>query len=409
MMSGKRESSPLLRQRSESPVIIHSPIEIPTSDAQNGGNGTPRSPRRLGFIRHGIEQIATWSRSKTAKQKRRQNVTSLVGNRSSFIAAGHDYEVVSLTNPHWCDHCGDFIWGLFTTAVRCKRCNITCHRKCRYSVVLDCRGPLKLQARMSRSDAGNQSWDVDITRDVIECVSGSNSRETSPCPVLLSPAQVALDDVTLRIEEYNRLSSNGRITLSDNGTVFHGPIRVHLVLDHPIHVLAALRPAPSLKTAIPAHSSETYRRQRSQSFFIPSDTVKTLHVDSNTTAYDVIVTLLDQFKVSDSPAKFSLLDSLEDDLKGGQKLADDDKPLVVVMNWGAWETARHLCLVENKESTIDWHSFATAELENFLLMLKKEEDRHEAKVRIFYKRYRENLVLAIREKYIALSGEGSRV
>ena len=46
-------------------------------------------------------------------------------------------------------------------------CNITCHRKCRYSVVLDCRGPLKLQARMSRSDAGNQSWDVDITRDVI--------------------------------------------------------------------------------------------------------------------------------------------------------------------------------------------------------------------------------------------------
>ena len=121
MMSGKRESSPLLRQRSESPVIIHSPIEIPTSDAQNGGNGTPRSPRRLGFIRHGIEQIATWSRSKTAKQKRRQNVTSLVGNRSSFIAAGHDYEVVSLTNPHWCDHCGDFIWGLFTTAVRCKR------------------------------------------------------------------------------------------------------------------------------------------------------------------------------------------------------------------------------------------------------------------------------------------------
>jgi hypothetical protein len=185
--------------------------------------------------------------------------------------------------------------------------------------------------------------------------------------------------------------------------VFRGPIHVHLVLDRPIHVIAALRPSSN---AIPAHASETYRRQRSQSFFIPNDTVKVLEVDSNTTAYDVVVTLLDKFKISDSPAKFSLLDSQDDDLKGGQKLSDDDKPLVIVLMWGALNSSHCLCLVENKESTIDWHSFAAAELENFLLMLKKEEDRHLNKVRNFYQQYRENLVRAIREKYVARKGEG---
>jgi hypothetical protein len=90
---------------------------------------------------------------------------------------------------------------------------------------------------------------------------------------------------------------------------------------------------------------------------------------------------------------------------GGQKLSDDDKPLVIVLMWGALNSSHCLCLVENKESTIDvciavcdvylqcysdshlfcqWHSFAAAELENFLLMLKKEEDRHLNKVYIMH-------------------------
>lgn len=122
-MSAK-ESSPFLRQRSESPVIISSPVEATTEDSRRGSNSStrssPRSPR-LARLRHGLEQIATWSLSRTKKQKKRQSVVSFDPNRSSFIAAGHDFEIVSLTNPHWCDHCGEFIWGLFTHAARCKR------------------------------------------------------------------------------------------------------------------------------------------------------------------------------------------------------------------------------------------------------------------------------------------------
>ena len=42
---------------------------------------------------------------------------------------------------------------------------------------------------------------------------------------------------------------------------------------------------------------------------------------------------------------------------GGQKLSDDDKPLVVVLMWGALDNSHCLCLVENKESTIDVMQF----------------------------------------------------
>jgi hypothetical protein len=81
---------------------------------------------------------------------------------------------------------------------------------------------------MSRSDAGAQSWDVviqdqeeslvDNPYDPFEAGSdhsdhSDGSKEPSPGPVLLSADQIAMEDITLRIDEYNRLSSKGRITL----------------------------------------------------------------------------------------------------------------------------------------------------------------------------------------------------
>ena len=121
------ESSPLVRPRSESPVIISSPVEATSEDTRKHVSTRGSRSPRLSRLRHGLEQIATWSLSRSKKQRKRQSVMSLDANRSTFIAAGHDFEVVSLTNPHWCDHCGEFIWGLFTHAVRCKReAHITC-------------------------------------------------------------------------------------------------------------------------------------------------------------------------------------------------------------------------------------------------------------------------------------------
>ena len=33
---------------------------------------------------------------------------------------GHDFSPCQLTNPTWCDKCGDFIWGLSKDCLRCK-------------------------------------------------------------------------------------------------------------------------------------------------------------------------------------------------------------------------------------------------------------------------------------------------
>lgn len=33
---------------------------------------------------------------------------------------GHEFAPCQLTNPTWCDKCGDFIWGLYK---QCQRCN----------------------------------------------------------------------------------------------------------------------------------------------------------------------------------------------------------------------------------------------------------------------------------------------
>ena len=33
---------------------------------------------------------------------------------------GHKFEPCHLTNPTWCDYCGDFIWGIFKQCLRCQ-------------------------------------------------------------------------------------------------------------------------------------------------------------------------------------------------------------------------------------------------------------------------------------------------
>ena len=35
------------------------------------------------------------------------------------LGLGHNFQLISLTNPSWCDHCGDFIWGLNKQCIKC--------------------------------------------------------------------------------------------------------------------------------------------------------------------------------------------------------------------------------------------------------------------------------------------------
>lgn len=37
-----------------------------------------------------------------------------------LFVKGHDFVLQQLSNPTWCDECGDFIWGLYKHCLRCK-------------------------------------------------------------------------------------------------------------------------------------------------------------------------------------------------------------------------------------------------------------------------------------------------
>lgn len=37
-----------------------------------------------------------------------------------LLVKGHDFVLQQLSNPTWCDECGDFIWGLYKHCLRCK-------------------------------------------------------------------------------------------------------------------------------------------------------------------------------------------------------------------------------------------------------------------------------------------------
>ena len=34
-------------------------------------------------------------------------------------AKGHDFAAQQLSNPTWCDECGDFIWGVYKQCLKC--------------------------------------------------------------------------------------------------------------------------------------------------------------------------------------------------------------------------------------------------------------------------------------------------
>lgn len=56
------------------------------------------------------------------------------------------------------------------------------------------------------------------------------------------------------------------------------------------------------------------------SFYLPRDTVKHLHISSNTRAREVIEALLKKFTVVDNPAKFSLFERSERQTQGGETI-----------------------------------------------------------------------------------------
>ncbi|XP_006822469.1 ras association domain-containing protein 1-like [Saccoglossus kowalevskii] len=258
--------------------------------------------------------------------------------------AGHLFEPCSLINATWCDKCGDFIWGVYKRSLRCKHCKYTCHHKCVKYVTLDC------------------------TELKEEKPSPENTLLTK-IPEDVKPGNMTEDEVRRRVESYNSKSNGLVITMDENGDTFRGFVRVHMNLSRPINVMAGTRPASVFGVI-----DQQDLKSKKTSFFLPKGTVKLLHITSDTTSQEVIVALLNKFKILTM-----------------RRLSDYERPLLLHLLWGPNNTNRKFVLQENETGDIMWEAFSIPELQNFLKILDREEKEHLIQVRKKYKVYQEKM------------------
>ncbi len=220
------------------------------------------------------------------------------------------------------------------------------------------------------------------------------------------------------VQEYNRLHTSQQETVVENdGEKAKGFIRVQLSLRRPINVISG-QPVPSVykisnSTLSESSTATAGGRQTLTSFYLPPDTIKCLHVDTDTTTRDVIRSLLAKFRVADNPHKYALYEKRTGGRSGGgdggdedakqpankrtlsrlklRKMSELERPLVLALLWVKESKAgqRSFVLQENDPGDVSWESFSVPELKNFLRILDREE--------AWYKR-------RIHEKYEALHG-----
>lgn len=209
---------------------------------------------------------------------------------------------------------------------------------------------------------------------------------------------------------YNlRLKNKGSglgITLLESGN-FRGFIRVHLNLTRPINVVAGTRP-PSIYDIIKEDDeSANVCRRTLTSFYMPRDTVKNIHITSESTSLEVIRSMLKKFKVVDNPQKFALYQCFPDPENEGKtllkRIGDQDRPLRIALDWLDSDEKKFV-LQENDTADIAWDAFALPELNNFLVILKKEEEEHVQQLILRYRRYKDQLENLIQIKSIQAEG-----
>ncbi|XP_069793394.1 ras association domain-containing protein 1 isoform X2 [Narcine bancroftii] len=334
--------------------------------ASSGGKSLCRSPglERTNAMRISPRVRATsrQDRSKSAREtgKKRQLLVDEDPRLTERAGEGHDFSPCTQTQPSWCDLCGEFIWGLFKQSLQCANCRFRCHYRCRPRIQLDCNRP-KIKT-LTHVDGTEQAIEQDTNVD--EYISWEKQVLTR-------------DETEFKIREYNsKINSDLVMTLNIDGT-YTGFIKVQLKLVRPISVSASTKP-PSIydakKAAAPTRPQSIKRRT---SFYLPKDTVKHLHISSQTKASEVIKALLNKFMVVDNPRKFALFERIEkDDQVYTRKLSDDEHPLYLRLLAGPDEKMLSLVLKENETGEVNWDGFSVPELQNFLRILQREEEEH---------------------------------
>ncbi|XP_046407278.1 ras association domain-containing protein 1-like isoform X2 [Ischnura elegans] len=306
--------------------------------------------------------------------------------------AGHDFVYSFSSNPTWCDKCGDLLWGIYQAKyMRCQYCHYTCHPQCRDFVTLDCRAfesgatEAKEVSTSDSSDAGDDTTEAETSK--CDASEGDSSTETSSCSGEQTPERTgdvmwqSVEELKCLVDDYTSAAPPGLgMTLEEDGTTFHGFIRVHLNLSRPISVVAGSRP-PSIYDIL--KEDETLEKTLT-SFYLPRDTVKALHITSETTTHEVVVALLKKFKVVDNPRKFALYERYYEDGDANKakmrRIAESEKPLMLALKWHQTDCSKMFVLQENETEDILWEAFTLPELGNFLRILDREEEEYKKRV-----------------------------
>lgn len=205
-----------------------------------------------------------------------------------------------------------------------------------------------------------------------------------------NPKSLSEEEVKSKIEEYNSKVSENGMNLAEDGT-YTGFIKVHLKLRRPVTILSPDGRVPGCSPAADVPDRRT-------SFYMPSDTVKQLHVSSTTTVNEVIQGLLKKYTVQDNPRKFALYRRTHRDGQDLlQKLAGAEHPLLLRLLAGPDLENLSFVLKENETGEVEWHAFSVPELQNFLTILEKEERERVKQVELRYTAYRNKLMEALEE------------
>ncbi|XP_071993532.1 ras association domain-containing protein 5 isoform X2 [Engystomops pustulosus] len=199
----------------------------------------------------------------------------------------------------------------------------------------------------------------------------------------------SIQELRQRIETFNSMVQNGLIMkMTEDGT-YTGFIKVHLKLQRPVTVTDTHEP-PSIINMKPMSSRSS--GDKNTSFYLPLDAVKQLHISSMTTTSEVIRGLLQKFQVLDDPLKFALFKQMQKDGQVlFQKLALTEHPLYLRLIAGPETEKLSFVLKENETGEVQWEAFTVPELQNFLLILDKEEKEKVQQVQKKYAAFREHL------------------
>ncbi|XP_061178903.1 ras association domain-containing protein 1-like isoform X2 [Saccostrea echinata] len=320
-----------------------------------------------------------------------------------LLIKGHDFVLQQLSNPTWCDECGDFIWGLYKHCLRCKYCHFTSHQKCAQLVRLPCKHspdgiPLddssqEVEGLPNVSDV-NQSASNETTSEATnekdETDSGYRSGTIPDDKLPRKPSQATLnrEELKKKLEEYNSLVPGADFKLhTEKGETFQGFVKVTLNLVRPICMSLGARPPSVYELLTNEHIVE--QNTQTISFYMPRDTVKSIHITSDETTKDVISMLLKKFHILDNPRKFALYEQ-ELNEKGKiaklRRIQETEYPLHVSLLWDSDRIERtRFVLQENENGEIDWEAFSLPELSNFLRVLDREEQEYLTELKHKYK------------------------